>query len=372
MNKTKYYDLFIENQNSDELLKKLMHPSFDESTIISFYEEALLDDREGSGNHLKTLFRHPFIRNRFIFMDAITIEEFIDNDNTYNLAFPYFNTTNTDYVSLLKFLFEKDNIRSYKKRVGIGIKCYGTVFINNLFILRNFFDLDEILDELLNTHPHEIFSPKLLNLKINVNDFVRTLSFQNFYLLLKGPQEWYITKIEKMLEVLIANNKINELNLILKNNKKPSQKKLSIYSKLHALYGKTEITNLSSTPLNQTLVYLEGKKIENFTINIPKYVSDLVSTGIEMQHCLGSDLELVTAVLNGEIEIINLKENNKTIYTLSIRCKNGKKYIDQFKGKCNKDSYEGARGYFIKEKLKKIILKSSNVKTAIPPTTIPL
>ena len=105
--------------------------------------------------------------------------------------------------------------------------------------------------------------------------------------------------------------------------------------------------------LDQELYYLDGAEMEGFTIEVPKISDDLVSTSIELDHCVHT---YIHHVKNGHCCIINLKRADKRVYTVELEKSEGDEFsIVQFKGFKNEDSMEGVKGELMRNKILSLI-----------------
>ena len=107
-------------------------------------------------------------------------------------------------------------------------------------------------------------------------------------------------------------------------------------------------------PLHQEIIFLDGVSFNDFTIEVPKDTADLINTSDEMNHCVHGYDE---RVIRKKCQIINLKKDNKRIYTIELVPKGGIYQIDQFKGYNNESSMEGPSGYKYQRELIHLITK---------------
>jgi hypothetical protein len=107
--------------------------------------------------------------------------------------------------------------------------------------------------------------------------------------------------------------------------------------------------------LDQDVAFLDGRLLFEYVIEVPKDSFALISTSIELKHCVsGYD----QAVIKKKCQIINLLKNKKRIFTLELVVKEGSFEIRQFKGYANENSMEGEKGAAYRNELLEMILKN--------------
>jgi hypothetical protein len=251
-------------------------------------------------------------------------------------------------------LFDSDTVesaREHKLFMDLANK-YGTVFVNNLFQI-----------SLLNNKSKQ--SPKL--------DFISKLDHSQeinpFY---EFNKECYLKlldyySLERVFKLMLSSSSLGEfieedVILLFKEMESLSKeiqsqvlpKKPKNLKKLHDDLSKALISHTKmGISLDQEISYLDGVQLEEFTIEVPKISDDLVSTSIELDHCVHT---YIHHVKNGLCCIINLKRADKRVYTVELEKSEGDEFsIVQFKGFQNEESMEGVKGELMRNKILSLI-----------------
>ena len=229
---------------------------------------------------------------------------------------------------------------------------FGTVFVNNFTIMSFLFEKLEKRD--------------------GINSFLKldhSLEIDPYYKFnnkcyLKLLDYFSLNRVFKLMVASCHNGEYIEVDLIslldtleaLPQEIRPSMipKKPKNLKKLHDDLSKALIPYTKmGISLDQELSYLDGVQLEEFTVEVPKISDDLVSTSIELDHCVHT---YIHHVKNGLCCIINLKRADKRVYTVELEKSEGDEFsIVQFKGFQNEDSMEGVKGELMRNKILSLI-----------------
>jgi len=290
---------------------------------------------------------------RISFIDNDTFEKLI-GENILSMYPLDKKLTDKSYDEIIQILFPQSFVSSIRKRLGMKIKQHGTVIINNLFYLKSLVSLDNNIDLVLSLdhskilkNSHDIFS------NYPTSWLLENYSLKKVFHFLSVTQDQeFFEDIFRMVRTLSQNGMSHrEFKEMIGND---LFLPLSLHQKLIERITDLEYIKCDMN-LNQNLLYLDGQKIFEYVISVPKTAKDLILTGRVLKHCVGSYIE---EVIRKSTQIINLKLDGELKYTLEIRFIGTKAKIVQFKGRYNSNEMEKLEG----EKYRQEILRILNQK----------
>jgi hypothetical protein len=248
-------------------------------------------------------------------------------------------------------LFATTNIRSLRKRVGLAIRKFGTVVINNIALLREL-DLDLNLDKLLNLNHH-----LPLPLTIQKNPQIYRWIFQTYSL----------TRAFKLLTKRVSNEILQDCYRIVSQQeyleevpafiRQQAGNKPQSIEAIHRVLApelyqsyltQQQAEEFAQVELEQDILFLNRKKIGQFTIQVPKIGQDLIATGKQLHHCVE---QYIVAVIARRSQIFNLYRGSLLSYTVELRGTANNYTIKQIKGYLNNAHLEEKQGKALRAEL---------------------
>jgi hypothetical protein len=280
-------------------------------------------------HHLPELLEAPAIERKFRFLGDY-FNELVRNGNYEHLALPVFNEEK-DFAHFVEQLEGKKE--GLLKRYGAMTKKYGIQFLNNMYFLRRMYKPEKInLDKMLQLdHSKEISA-------VTGPFFVRMEMLQQIYSLeryfrLMTTEPVHPQYIVDSYRILIEYEDLTFEILKAGLPKKPRNIK-DVHDTLMNITKKIKRKNRS---LDQDLVFLEGHSFREFTIEVPRDSQTLHETSDELRHCVHSYTE---RVIRKDCQIINLKREDKRVYTIELRPTAHGWRVNQFKGYRNDNTME--------------------------------
>lgn len=270
--------------------------------------------------------------------------------NYHLLPLPIFSTENKSFKDLVKFLTLEKFKNGHLKKFGLLTEKFGVVFLNNFYFLKNIYPPGSLnIDQVLNLDHSRQLDHGVIDLidEFTFDFFFKKYSLKRTMNLLLNTHEMEIDDTYRMVD---QNPDYREIMEILP--KKPKS-----FREIHdAVSGKVITNNQLNLPLNQSIQFLNGEKVGDFIIEVPRSTKNLIDTSRDLSHCVHSYTKLV---INGECQILNLLKNGKRIYTVEIIISKESPLIRQFKGSHNESSMEGFEGEEIRQKICRLIIQRS-------------
>jgi hypothetical protein len=324
---------------NDELLN-----ASDEVTLIKAYRQAFIKNDVPAIN---TIFRHKHILKHFHFL-GVACDDIILNYGITALPLLVDELLALSFDQILKKIFMTDNCKKHKRRFSKAVKRFGTIFINNIFILSKIIDVNKNLDLIIRMdHINEIPQIFLKHISTGDNYLQKLLksypTTRAFLLLLTYTKESH--DIVKMIDFLHSHLGQCFIDDMKKYCGKKPKSFLEIHNNVLTSYMSfTFFPRIDvghdydlNKELNQEVLFLDGEKLCEFTISVPKTVGDLRLAGKTLHHCVGlydSD------VIQKSSQIINLTLNGQLMFSLELKMINCNYQVVQFKGYKNSAEYE--------------------------------
>ncbi|OUR95736.1 hypothetical protein A9Q84_14640 [Halobacteriovorax marinus] len=346
----------------------LIELSIDEDLIISNFKDNLYSKksllncyqmarRRKLSRTTSYLMHREHVAKNFSFLGEV-IFELIESSGFEKLAMPVDALKHKTFKKVLIRIFKTQDIERFGKRVGQGVRKHGTVLLNNLYILSLFYDLTREIDVVLSLdHSREIpfniidnsnIRPNNLNWLIDIYDVRRV-----FKILLTYNDHDALDCIRFVEMIRSEFGYDNQRNIKTPIGKKPKSFK-EIHNKLYKKALEVEAIRNAPKDLNQDIIFLEGKEVFEFIIQVPLLSTDLIKTGEILNHCVGTYSE---SVISKRCQIINLIDlvSRKPVFTIELVLRSIGYEIDQFKGDLNEDEYEGDEGRKYRNKILDLI-----------------
>lgn len=310
------------------------------------------------------LLKKTDLSQEFLFLGE-TFDDFLESHAFNKIPLPYFKSYGLEYELILSILFKTSDITPFKKRIGLSLKTHGIPLINNLFALRSFRDLEKDLDQILALDHSKALSYDVYDLFKDHGGLLHSLTMGipltrlfkillNFDLSLYADTETMIERIKssehledfktKILPTLPRKRTLHEIHDTILN--------FAFTHDIPPLLGRSASFTLKvNTELNQEINFLDKKRVDDFTLSVPKTSKELELIGRLMHHCVGFYSD---KVIKKECFILNLKKGNLLLYTLELKKSQDGYTITQFKGKRNSKTLEGPKGELLREKITKL------------------
>ena len=251
------------------------------------------------------------------------------------LDWPLINTMGKCYEDVLRDVFRKDQVSSYKKRVGKAFQKYGTRVLNNLLILREIIDISKNLDKILSLdHTKYIHSSFLKD-----ENFRYIILLEKYFsidrifkLLVSEDVLEYTRKIQKCLEILKVLRESGVENIQLKNCRDWD----SIADELLCNKDYARITN---EPIDQSKIrHLHGKKICGYDLDVPDSSEKFCMAARVLKNCLLNYPSKIGVEHNRYV--VFLWQENRICYAAEI-CKGDVVQIKGFRNKNIMTTFHG-------------------------------
>ena len=268
------------------------------------------------------------------------------NKKFHLLPLPVF-ATDGDFPTVIQRItghrFQKYMIRKF----GEKTKEEGSLFLNNAYLIFRLYENVELnFDRFLNLELHHSIAPE------NAKCITSMSVIRDFYtmerlirLLTYSDSHWVEETARIIIDVDEDRNNIKEL----------LPKKAKSFREIHdALsFGLLNKRNhYQNKSLNQDIIFLHGKEIFEYTIEIPTDSDTLIDTSRELKHCLHG---YTKSIIMKECQVLNLIANNERQYTIELKPVHQGYEVVQFKGLQNESSMEGQLGRKYREKLNKLL-----------------
>ena len=335
----------IEQDLGEELaLECLCFSDMPDEEVMQIYDLAI---QKEYGRVVVELAQSDVINRKFKF-----VSNFFHNNlklkNIQLLDLPCFKS---EYKSFNKVIYDLYYlpVKTTIKRTGRLVEKFGIRALNNLHILSMVVDIQK-LDPLMNLDHSKAISKRFMDFKYD-----REVMFSWLYRYYSVKRIFHIlVNDDADRSILVDTTRmymhyLNECQDILALLPRKPKNIVDIHNVLMRNLPRADRENKC---LNQSIWYLNRKKVEDFVIEVPKWVSDLDETSDEMDHCVYMYADFI---LSGECQILNLWKDGKRQYTIEIIKENFQYKITQFKGKSNCDEMEGLKGKQICDAILKMI-----------------
>jgi hypothetical protein len=306
----------------EQLCKMLDESDFSKRNILTLYEIAQKNNRIKLWKHL---LQNPVILERFSFLGDLK-EVFVSGNNLSAMPLPNISTEKMNFTQVVESILGLDYHKYYEDEFYKLTEQYGLIVLNNFLVFRSIFQRKKFKFKDFVNLDHG----KSYDLSDNYESIVLKKIFQKYSL---GRVAKLISSYEKEVAIQVSNfffeiPKEVKLNLLDNLPKKPKTLTdvLSFFERKY-----TQLIPPDRT-LNQAILKFDGKKIDNFSIFIPKTAGDLNQLGIELSNCLG---KYPTRILSGSCEVLILKENDISKFAIELRKENMWYEITQMKGANN-------------------------------------
>lgn len=310
------------------------------------------------------LLKKTDLSQEFLFLGE-ALEDFIKSHAFNKIPIPYFKSSGLEYELILRILFKTSDISPFKKRIGLSLKTHGIPLINNLFALRSFTDIHKDLDQVLALDHSKALSYDVYDLFKDHGGLLHSLTMgmplsRLFKILLNFDLSLY-ADTETMIDRIKSSEHLEDFKTQVLPTLPRKRTLHEIHDTILEFIFLTDIPERTSnfaplrnenTLLNQDILFLDGKTVEDLTIAVPKTIKDLKETGLKLRHCVGFYSE---RVIKKECFILNLKKGNLLLYTLELKKSVDGYTITQFKGKRNSHIYEGDKGESLRNKILDLI-----------------
>lgn len=297
------------------------------------------------------------VKNKFRFIGD-TFDQLVKNGMYLLLEMPLIDTDNASYEQVLIKIFQKNDVRAFRKRIGRAILQYGTRVLNNLILLREFMNIADELDHLLQLDHGIRLDERFVSLVVRKN-------FVPIFAAAFGP-----STIFRLLEISsIENDVIMDSLAMIKqvlDHRRDAKEILAgkhTWHKIHAaLIPETRFGDVTHHEINQSKISaIHGWGVDGYIFEVIKSTEDLARTSVELKHCVHMYRWIGD---KNNSYIFNLLKDGKRHYTIQIahNDKGQYFYINQFKGYRNNAEMEGLTGQTLREK----IINLLSEKTGLP------
>lgn len=289
---------------------------------------------------LERLSEDYVIQSEFKFMNDL-FHTFKREKKLNLMPLPYFKADGDTFASLIHYLTSGLGIGGRLKIMGQLTNTYGTIFLNNLYVIKHLYGSNYNIDEIPNLDHSKMlekrvaqrFTPQLFSL-------LRQYSFRRVFKLLISAHEG---------EVVDCNNMIKDADLRAITYELPPKPRsfIEVHDVISFVTLKKRKVNQK---LKQDIEFLDGKLLLDYKIEVPKESFDLIATSGELNHCVHSYDE---AIIKKQAQVLNLVKDNRRIYTIELRPSVSGHEVVQFKGRNNNAIMEGSQGrLYVSELLK--------------------
>ena len=287
------------------------------------------------------------LRDEYRFLTLEDIVHYLNSDSSFFLNRLNKQLRNKSYDQLIKSICPGMS----KKLFGLFIKENGINGINNLHILSKI--------DMINKDNYQNF----LNLDLQVSIYSQTRY--------KAQKELYKALVpyftRSRLVSMFSRNTVPErsakdiLQSLLKletiyNGKIPKKKLWRGTTTLQKFEENLTLLTILETGnnkkiLNQDILDLDGKSFKDFQIAVPKSSGDLITTSLELKHCVYS---YTNDIISKSCQVFNLLLKGKLTYTVELVPLNQYWKVVQIKGQNNdsvleSDEHKAFRIELIKE-----------------------
>lgn len=350
----KNLDLFNKDIDSTMIEDRIDSITHDEASVKAAFDYAF---KEKKKEYALALYNHHETKKYYDFLGDQRAR-LLESLGIFKLPPLLCLSYQESFDDILKHILELEDVSAYRRRFRKGIISYGTVFLNNLIILKKMIDIKENFDEILSLDHHKEISSDFLSFEpdrsgqFDIEILKNIFSVkQTWRLLSQVPVESGFFSpsshdIPRLLQTILAFNSNADTPVSLSEIiGRKARTFFVIHDRLSRFLEKKngiERQRLYQVELNQDITFLEGKKVDEFTIFVPKTVGDLLELGARLSICVGSYYD---SVIEKENQIIALMILDEPKYCIELAQEPTGEYgIIQFKGARNFDSMEGEKG----------------------------
>lgn len=307
---------------------------------------------EGDTDSLNTVCQSYWIRSNFKFLGPY-YDQLIETQKFELLPFPYFSVEGEDFKGVVEKLAGKSFTKGLVKKFGEATRKYGVNFLNNVWELNLVYHKSPLnFDQVVNLN-HSKVLPRGIHREARGLELVL-----NFYTPQRILTLLSTANDEFLKDTVLMARKFQSLTR--EELKEVLPKKPSHFRDVHNAFSRSLLKEESpNVPLKQDLRFLHGLRLGEYVIEVPADSHDLISTAIELQHCVHCYAERIKAK---ECQIINLMKKHNRHYTVELVPSFKRYNIVQFKGFKNEDSMEGPEGRLYREELLKMIKDHRELK----------
>jgi hypothetical protein len=319
-------------------LVKNIHLKAEQEKIL--YHEAQIANRIES---IEILLQTYSVQGEFKFLGAF-FETSVQKKSFHLLPLPLFSVDREDFKGVVEKITGRRYAPGLVKKFGKKTEEFGVAFLNNVYLLCQIYLNSNLnLDQVLNLDHSQQLTPQVIAPAKSLLPILESYSLNRAFKVLTPSNQNYLEETTRLLQGE------NELTRVLEQLPSKPRSFKDIHDSVSITLLKK---NRPDLPLNQDIAFLHGKILKNFVIQVPATSFDLISTSMELNHCVhGYD----RMVIKKECQIINLTRFGKRHYTIELRPENGGYVIAQFKGKANDSTMEGHSGDGHRQELQRLL-----------------